>query len=174
MREFLDAMESLGDKLGPLLVQLPPDFTADERPALQSFLASLPSSFRFAVEFRHRSWLDDSTLDLLRENQVAWTNADLYYMPRRVELTTDFTYVRWLGDRRKITSMHAVQIDRRPELDTWAEKLEDFAGRVERVYGFANNHYSGHSPSDMRYLRQRLGLQDRAQPEDTPIQRTLL
>jgi uncharacterized protein YecE (DUF72 family) len=54
--------------------------------------------------------------------------------------------------------MDTVQIDRRPQLDAWAEKLDEIAKRVQRVYGFANNHYSGHSPADVRYLRERLGL----------------
>ncbi|HEX6507409.1 MAG TPA: DUF72 domain-containing protein, partial [Chloroflexota bacterium] len=99
---FLRVMSGLGRKLGPILIQLPPDFTVAERPALENFLPLLPDDFRFAIEFRHRSWLSDDTYDLLRSYRVAWTMIDLSYMPRHVELTTDFTYVRWLGDRRQI------------------------------------------------------------------------
>jgi len=158
MREFLATIQRLGSKLGAILIQLPPDFTADERPALEDFLASLPADYRFAAEFRHRSWLNEESFDLLRRHKVAWTIIDLWYMPRHVEITADFTYIRWLGRRRDIERMDAVQIDRRPQLDAWADKLDEIAKRVQRVYGFANNHYSGHSPADVRYLRERLGL----------------
>lgn len=172
--EFLHAIAGLAPKLGAILIQLPPDFAVDEQPALDSFLSILPTDVRFAVEFRHRSWLRDETYELLRRRGVAWTVIDLYYMPRRIELTGDFTYIRWLGDRRKIQRMDAVQIDRRGELDEWAEKIEDVSRRVERVYGFANNHYSGHSPSDIRHLRKRLGMPETAPLSRQPDQPTLL
>lgn len=170
--EFVEVMRELGPKLGPMLVQLPPDFRYDERDALRAFLAQLPDGFRFAVEFRHRSWLRAETYEILRERAAAWTNVDLWYMPRHVELTADFTYVRWLGERRKIQRMDAVQIDRSAELDAWAEELEHVSKRVQRIYGFANNHYSGHSPADIRHLRKRLGLPERDSPHQQ--QRTLL
>ncbi|GAC1639830.1 MAG: DUF72 domain-containing protein [Chloroflexota bacterium] len=154
--EFLHAITGLGDKLGAILIQMPPDFTIDERPALEDFLSHLPSDLRFALELRHRSWLQDGTYDLLAEHGVAWTMIDLSFMPKHVEVTTDFSYVRWLGDRHKIQRVHATQIERSAELDRWIEVLETVASKVERLYGFVNNHYSGHSPADVRYLRERL------------------
>jgi uncharacterized protein YecE (DUF72 family) len=172
--DFVRAMEPLGQKLGPLLIQLPPDFTVDEEDALRRFLAILPSGFRFAAEFRHRSWVKDETLDLLREHGVGWTSIDLVYMPRRAEVTSDFAYVRWLGDRRKIQRMDEVQIDRTADLDAWAVALDDVSKQVQRVYGFANNHYSGHSPADIRYLHQRLGKDDPGLPGRSTQQGTLL
>jgi uncharacterized protein YecE (DUF72 family) len=162
---FVDVMVRLGDKLGPLLIQLPPDFTTDERPPLERFLSLLPEGVGFAAEFRHRSWLNDETYELLRAHGVAWTMIDWRYLPIVPELTTDFSYVRWLGRREDIERVHATQIDRRERLDSWAETLDSVARRVERVYGFVNNHYSGHSPADVRYLRRSLGL-----PETVPIE----
>lgn len=162
--EFLQVMAGLESKLGAILIQLPPDFTRQERPALERFLARLPEGFRFAAEFRHRSWLADATYDLLRERRVAWTIIDLSFMPKSPVLTADFSYVRWLGDRRKIQRMHAVQIDRSRDLDAWAEKLDEIARDTERIYGFANNHYSGHSPADVRYLLHRLGIPEKSPP----------
>lgn len=172
--QFLRVMAGLGTKLGAILIQLPPDFTTDERPALESFIRKLPLDFRFAVEFRHRSWLSEETYELLRLHRVAWTMIDLIYMPRQIECTTDFTYVRWLGDRRQIQRMHETQLDRGPDLEAWAEQLENVAHRLERMYGFVNNHYSGHSPADVRFLKQRLQVPD-VQPEtNRPEQGTLL
>ncbi len=162
--DFLTVMEMLGPKLGPILLQFPPDFTVAERPALETFLALLPEEFRFAAEFRHRSWLNGDTYDLLRRHNVAWTMIDLQYMPRHVEITADFVYVRWLGDHKRITRMDSTQIDRRTDLDAWAEMLDDVSRHVQRIYGFANNHYSGHSPADIRYLSSHLGLGDPGVP----------
>lgn len=171
--EFLSVMEGLGPKLGPLLLQFPPDFTNQERPALEHFLSILPDDFRFAAEFRHRSWLNAETYDLLRRHGVAWTVIDLNYMPKHLEVTSDFVYVRWLGDHKKITRMDATQLDRRHELDAWAEALDEVARDVQRVYGFANNHYSGHSPADIRHLSARLGMPAREAPP-APHQGSLL
>lgn len=156
--EFLTVIDRLGPKLGPILIQLPPDFTYHEMPAVDAFIRRLPKTMRFAAEFRHRSWLRDETYELLREANVAFTMIDLPYMPVTLEVTTDFTYCRLLGDHRAIVKMHERQLDKSRELQTWSEELNRIAGKIERAYAFVNNHYSGHSPADVRVLRQNLGL----------------
>lgn len=169
MAAFLDVISRFEEKLGAVLLQMPPDFTFDEFDALSSFLSGLPDDVRFAVEFRHRSWLRDETYELLQKHSAAFTMIDLRYMPRIPEVTSDFVYVRWLGDRRRITQMDATQIDRRQELNRWADVLEDASRRAQRIYGFANNHYSGHSPADIRYLHRRLGIQPREGPKQASL-----
>ena len=174
MEEFLDVMAGLGGKLAAILVQLPPDFSADERPQLETFLGDLPRDTQFAVEFRHRSWVTEETLDLLRHLGMAWTCIDLSFMPKSFAVTTDFMYLRWLGNRKHIQQMDHTQIDRRPDLDAWIERIEDELKRVERIFGFVNNHYSGHSPADVRYLRRKLGMPDPLPPAPELEQGTLL
>ncbi|MBI2762074.1 MAG: DUF72 domain-containing protein [Chloroflexi bacterium] len=166
LHRFLDAMSPLGEKLGPVLVQLPPDFhaTDDNRAALQEFVHVLPEEYHFAAEFRHRSWLTDDTLDLLRQHGVAWTIIDMYYMPKRLDITSDFTYVRLLGDRRKIQQVDHIQIDRTGDLQTWADAFGRMSSEVTRAWVFVNNHYAGHSPQNVRQLRGMVGLP----PEATP------
>lgn len=161
---FLDAMAPLGDKLGPILLQFPPDFhaTDDDQAALDAFLRELPAEYQFAAEFRHRSWLTDETLDRLRQHGVAWTMIDMYYMPKRLDLTSDFTYVRLLGDRRKIQQVDRIQLDRTTELEAWSEVFGRISSEVRRTWVFVNNHYAGHSPASVRQLRMMLGLPPRA------------
>jgi uncharacterized protein YecE (DUF72 family) len=171
--EFLEAIGRLGDKLGAVLLQLPPDFTTAEEDAFQKFLPLVPRDLPLAVEVRHRSWHRDSTFELLKAHGIAWAITDLSYMPVRVELTAPFTYIRWLGDRRQIQRVHAVQIDRTARLTEWARTIDEIALRDVIVYGFVNNHYSGHSPADVRYLRAQLGLPGVEMPGH-PVQRTLL
>jgi uncharacterized protein YecE (DUF72 family) len=64
---FLDAAAALGDRLGPVLFQLPP-FLKKDAPRLRDFLAGLPAGCRAAFEFRHPSWFGDEVFGVLREN----------------------------------------------------------------------------------------------------------
>jgi uncharacterized protein YecE (DUF72 family) len=127
---------------------------------LQRALEALPRDLRWAVEFRHSGWLNDSVFALLREYGVAFTIQDLYYMPRHVEVTTpDLAYVRLQGKRREIVRMDAIQIERDEALDYWAEVVRELAARsVRTVIVAANNHYQGHSPGTVAALQRRLGL----------------
>ena len=97
---FVRTMADLGDRLGPLLLQLPPSFGVEGMGVLEDFLKRLPAGFRYAVEVRHRSWLGSDLPEMLREHGVALTLLDYPRMPRMEEATADFSYIRWLGDRR--------------------------------------------------------------------------
>jgi uncharacterized protein YecE (DUF72 family) len=159
---FLDAMTGLGEKLGPLLLQMPPSFPATEMAALESYLGSLPGGFRYAVELRHRSWTGKETLprllERLRGHGVALTLVQHAWMPALDEITAPFTYIRWLGRREDIPDddFSHVRIDRDVQLDRWAGQVAEYGRRGVTVYGYFNNHYQGHSPSSVRALRQRL------------------
>ncbi len=72
---LLKQVVALGDKLGPLLFQLPPNMKADVD-RLRSFLARLPPEGRAALEVRHASWLADEPLALLRDHNVAVVCSD--------------------------------------------------------------------------------------------------
>src|SRR6185503_6370716 len=60
--EFLDRARELGEKLGPILIQLGPDFGPTELPALAKFLPTLPSDIAFAIEFRDKTWIHDGVI----------------------------------------------------------------------------------------------------------------
>ncbi len=162
--EFCDRVRELGPKLGPVLVQLGPDFGPDERAALVEFLPLLPTDVRFAVEFRQQGWIRDHVLASLAEHQVALALTDGRWLPRDTVLdlvarpTTDFHYIRWMGPNRDLEDFSRVQIDRTPELDAWSDALRAMAPRRIAVYGYFNNHYAGHSPASARELQRRLGL----------------
>ena len=72
---FLRAVNPLGERLGPTLFQLPPNFKKD-MDRLQGFLAALPRSWPAAMEFRHPSWFDDQVFDVLRSSDVALVAVD--------------------------------------------------------------------------------------------------
>jgi uncharacterized protein YecE (DUF72 family) len=147
---FVRTMELLGDRLGPLLLQLPPSFAVEGMGVLEDFLADLPQGFRYAVEVRHKSWLGSDLPEMLREHGAALTLIDYPRMPRMEEATAAFVYIRWLGDRRESPSGHTgPKRDRRDDLRWWSERVDRFLSEGREVFAYANNHYQNHSPSTL-------------------------
>ena len=147
---FVRTMEELGDRRGPLLLQLPPSFTVEGMDALERFLDGLPKGFRYAVEVRHRSWVGSDLPALLREHRAALTLVDYPRMPRMEEATADFAYVRWLGNRREFPSGHThPKKDRSEDLRWWSGLVDRFLSENKTVFAYANNHYQNHSPSTL-------------------------
>jgi uncharacterized protein YecE (DUF72 family) len=156
---FLRTMAELGDRLGPLLLQLPPSFDVEGMGVLEDFLRRLPEGFRYAVEVRHRSWLGSDLTALLRERGVALTLIDYPRMPRMEEATADFSYIRWLGNRREFPEGHThLKKDRDDDLLWWSDLVGRFLEEGRTVFAYANNHYQNHSPSTLeRFLKIRRG-----------------
>ena len=175
---FFDRARELGTKLGPVLIQLGPDFGPAELPALVAFLPLLPPDIRFAVEFRQRGWINDGVLALLAEHDVALALTDARWIPRKQMMqlatrpTADFVYVRWMGPDRTIVDYSRVQVDRSRELELWAGVLWPLALKGHSVYGYVNNHFAGHSPESAREL-QRLLRQTPVDPARLGEQLTL-
>ena len=166
---FLERARLLGPKLGPILVQMGPDFVPPEFGALAEFVPRLPRDVRFAVEVRHHRWMRDDALpdllSLLAEHNVALALSDGKWIPRETmtELalrpTADFHYVRWMGPNRDLTDFSRVQVDRSAEIEAWAGVLRALQGpgRGMDVFGYMNNHFAGHSPASARDLQRLLG-----------------
>ena len=156
---FVETMRRLGDKLGPLLLQFSYEFGPERFRDLARYLEQLPSDLCFVVEIRNRDWYDTEICDMLRERGVALALHDLYYMPRREDVTADFVYVRWLGRRADLERFDRVQLDRRDEEDWWAEHVLRFLDQGLTVFGYFNNHWAGHSPDSALGFLARLGRQ---------------
>ncbi|HKW50589.1 MAG TPA: DUF72 domain-containing protein, partial [Candidatus Eisenbacteria bacterium] len=167
----LGAMEELGEKLGPLLIQFPyfrPDVFASVGAflsRLEPFLESLPTGRAFALEVRNKAWVGDALLSALRRHRVAFALIDLPWMPmvdtlirKHDVVTSDFAYTRWLGDRKgiemKTDRWDKVIVDRTPEMERWVPALASILERNIDVYGYFNNHYAGHAPGSIELLRE--------------------
>lgn len=161
---FYDRARELGEKLGPVLIQLGPDFGPVELPALAKLLPTLPRDIRFSVEFRQRGWISDGVMALLAEHDVGLTLSDARWIPRKQMLalasrpTSNFLYVRWMGAQRDVVDYSRIQIDRTAELEQWAGVLWPLALKGVSVYGYVNNHFAGHSPQSARELQRLLKL----------------
>ena len=131
MAAFLDALDRLGDTLGPVLVQVPETVKVDRR-ALATFLSSMPQDLRLAFEFHHPSWHEDGTLRLLSDHEAALVLTDEGDSAPRLTLTAGFTYVRLRRD------------DDRPEaIEEWAERLGMLTRRGIDVYAFVKHDRRG-------------------------------
>lgn len=167
LMEFCERARGLEEKLGAILVQLPPDFSPRAWAALERFVPLLPADLRFAIEFRDRAWLSGELGErlggLLSEYKIALALVDSPWIPRELALrwaarpTTDFAYVRWLGTR-ELTEFSRVQIEREPEFQEWAAGLTVLRERVATIYGYFNNFYQGHAPGSANRFKELLGL----------------
>lgn len=147
MHEFLAVMAHLGAKLGPVLIQLPPDFTTQEQTNLADFLAQLPTDMCFAVEFRHRSWEGSGTVDLLQKYGVCFAAADYIHLPPTLYRTTDFLYLRFIGEHGRFQEKDQERLDVSGRLAHWHEQIQPHLPHINTVYAFFNNDFSGHSPT---------------------------
>jgi uncharacterized protein YecE (DUF72 family) len=172
---FLRAIEPLTPKLHVILVQLPPSFSPkDGRATLRSFISQLPHDFRFAIEFRHLGWHRPQIIRLLETHRICWVWADtsplnernlapFEFQPR----TTDFLYVRLLGDYitkynrdgKRVHRYGKLLWKREAALESWALKIERQLPVVRAVYAYVNNHFEGFAPESAQRLAGRLGFE---------------
>ena len=167
---FVDTMDILDDKLGPMIFQFPyfnrsVFRTADEFLArLKAFLPKLPADYKFAIEIRNKSWLTEEFADLLHKHKVALVLVDRPRMPRPEEwlrgfnpITADWTYIRWLGDRKGIEEItktfNKVVVDRKEDIRSWVDVCYQIKKRGVLIYAYANNHYAGHGPATIEQFR---------------------
>ena len=170
LAEFLDVAAELGPKLGVVLLQFGPHHRADELPDLARLLAPLPDAWpavRFAVEFRHASWLAPPTYRVLRGAGVALVASDLDDLPGAAGIvpTADFLYVRLLGKHGRFESDDRELFDPTPRLTWWRDRLRRAADHAKpaAVWALSNNDFAGHAPAT---LRRFAGLVGAALPGD--------
>jgi len=144
---FLAGARRLGDKLGPILVQLPPRWPVQlER--LEAFLDAAPGDVRWAVEFRDPTWLCDDVYRLLRRYGAALCVHDLID-DHPVELTADWVYLRYHGAGRRYGGCYAPQ-----KLSAEARRIRSWLAEGLDVFAFFNNDAHGYAPANAQQLRR--------------------
>ncbi|PYK59381.1 MAG: DUF72 domain-containing protein [Verrucomicrobia bacterium] len=112
LRYFYDVVSGLGEKLGPVLFQLPPNFRKDTF-VLGDFVNGLPGGMRAAFEFRHESWFDEEVFDLLKTSKAALCIADSEKLTAPKVSTANWGYLRLRReDYSKIDIEHWVEFVR--------------------------------------------------------------
>jgi uncharacterized protein YecE (DUF72 family) len=158
IQEFLDRVLLLEDKLGVVLIQLPPSFHSSNQSVLDAFLEDLPGGIRYAVEFRHRSWYTSKSAEILARYNVCWAATEYKNLPKSVPATADFQYVRFIGHHGRFDSFASVKVDVSDDLKWWQKRFIDQVTRTESFYVFFNNDFSGYAPETCNQFKQYLGL----------------
>ena len=137
----------LGEKLGPILYQLPPRWKVNiDR--LREFLALLPTDVRHVMEFRDESWLVDEVFDLLREHSVGLCIMSAPGLPRIMKVTAPFVYIRMHSGGEDTEGNYE-----EPQLEWWAEQVTNFLKDID-VYVYFNNDYKGFAVKNALRLKE--------------------
>jgi len=144
------AAGGLGDRLGPILYQLPPRWRADP-PRLARFVAGLPSGQAASFEFRDPSWYGDAVLRVLADAGcvLAFAVGGTLTTPPDVPAVGPFRYVRFHHGSGGIGFADE-------ELAPWAERLAAEAAAGRAAYAYFNNDPDGHALDDARRFRAML------------------
>ena len=150
-RRFFELVTTLGDKLGPILFQLPPHWHANPE-RLARFLASLPAGLRFAFEFRDESWFAAPVYRLLERHRAALCAYDLDGHQSPVRMTADFAYARLHGPDGPYRGRYTGQ-----SLAGWARRLLDWQRAGLDAYCYFDNDEAGYAAGDALRLLAMLG-----------------
>ncbi len=171
---FYAAMRAFGPKLGCVLAQFDAGFGRDQEPCLREALDAFPRDVRTAFEFRDPAWYDTDVQALLESRGLALAFSDAPFVPRELFAAllswteAPFAYVRLLGARDAVDRFDRARLERGDDIAWWAHIVRSLPATVETVYGYANNHYQGHSPATVRALYDALGIAHDRPPTTQP------
>lgn len=145
-------LTALGDRCGPLLVQLPPTLEYDY-PRLSWFLQRIPTGRRVALEFRHPSWHHDAVFALLQQHRAAYCVMSGAHLPCVLRATADFVYIRLHGP-----DPHHLYAGSYPENDLrwWADRIREWESTGKEVFAYFNNDGEGNAVRNALRLRELL------------------
>ena len=165
---FLQSMIPLRDKILALLIQLPPSLKITEGlDNLRQVVSELDTKFRYAVEVRDRSWFQDLAYNFFANNNICMVWSQLAELRTPPIVTTDFLYIRLIGDRSiDEKDFGKIQKDRVIEMKKWSSKVkrvikqEEGGGRknINLAIVSANNHYAGFGPGTANIFRKMVDL----------------
>ena len=144
---FLDHAAALGDKLGPVLFQLPPSWNINAD-RLKAFLKLLPADHRYTFEFRNTTWYDPSVYELLRAHNVAFCIYELDKHQSPMEITADFVYVRLHGPGGKYQGRYSLDA-----LRDWVSQCKSWQREGKDVFVYFDNDEAGHAAFNAQELK---------------------
>jgi uncharacterized protein YecE (DUF72 family) len=152
LERFLSRVRLLGDRLGPILYQLPPRWRCN-LPRLRDFLAILPRDLSHVFEFRDPSWMNEDVFAALEEYGAALCVISHPTMSCPVRVTSDVVYVRMHGAQTLYASRYSEE-----ELQWWAGRVRETLAGGRQVYVYFNNDAFGYAVQNARRLGELAGL----------------
>lgn len=146
LNRFSEVLKTLGEKLGPVLFQVPPSLKNDAA-LLRNFLAIVPANLRSAFEFRHVSWFNDETFAALKSKNAALCIADTEELTTPAVATARFGYFR-------LRNPAYTKVD----IARWAKVIGEHDGKTKDIFVYFKHEDSGVGPKFARQLLDDLGI----------------
>ncbi|MDB6026215.1 MAG: hypothetical protein JWM68_2438 [Verrucomicrobiales bacterium] len=154
LEKYFERIIPLQEHLGPILWQLAPNFhnNPENLERVENFLKALPRQFRHALEFRHPSWVETSTYEILSKYSAANVWLSSQRMPVDFTITADFVYLRFHGLANGAAHDYSEE-----ELKPWAERLIGAAEQGKPCFVYFNNDWNTRAPSNAKTLMELVG-----------------
>ena len=157
LQYIFESTQVLKEKIGAIVIQLPPSFKLDLE-KLEAFLIFFTKEarskeyiFDIAIEFRNKYWFVEEAYVLLRKYNVALVAAQSSRYPGAREITADFAYIRLHGPKELFASKYTAE-----ELQEWATYIKKIQKKVKRIYVYFNNDYYGYALVNAKELMELL------------------
>ena len=167
LSQFYENIEPLKDKILTLLIQLPPSYELKEGlDTFRNYDFFFDDTYRYAIEVRHSSWFNELAYNMFRNSNISlvWSQMDVLQTPPVI--TTDFIYLRLIGDRSiQESNFGKLQRDRSLEMKGWADKISQLDEQEKSLkIGIvaANNHYGGFGPGTVNMFREMMNLEPKS------------
>ena len=148
---FYERINLLGERLGPVLFQLPPRWQMD-LDRLSNFLGHLPGGYQHTIEFRNPNWHRNAVYDLLSQNGVAFCIYDFNYYQSPIITTADFVYIRLHGPGQAYRDPYDLDM-----LNRWADRIRGWVAQGKDVYCYFDNTFHGYAWENAKSLLEMLG-----------------
>jgi len=169
--EFVDKISPLkiADKLGAILIQLPPSFTVNDFRNIERFLDKLPNNntgnnYDYAIEFRHPSWGTEGPWEMLKHYNIAAVITDspskenLQFLSDVIVTTENHSFIRFRGRNTKRHYWYYYHYSKE-ELKPWADKVSQIRNQTKVLRMYFNNHYGGNAVLNALQFKEMTGTE---------------
>ena len=150
IEKYFDRIAGLGQKLGPIVWQLPPQWEVNAE-RLEDFLEALPKRRRYAFELRNPTWHNDEIYSILRHHNAAFCIFQIAGMFSGIQLTADFTYVRLHGPAGAYQGSYSQDV-----LGRWSDQLREWDRHLRAAYIYFDNDQAAYAAENALALKQML------------------
>ena len=147
-RKLFSRIKHLKKKAGPVLFQLPPHWSYNKQ-RFEKFIKAMPGKYRYAFEFREKSWWNDEVLNLLEKYNAAYCIYELAGTITPKEVTADFVYIRLHGPDGKYQGNYSNR-----QLSGWAGSISAWQKKNKDVYIYFDNDDSGYAAKNAQQLQK--------------------
>lgn len=150
--DFIDKVNHLGEKLGPILFQLPPSWKIN-LDRLAYFLNLLPKGYRYVFEFRNATWYNKAIYELLATKNVAFCIYELDGHLSPLTVTADFVYIRLHGPGAKYQGSYQDK-----DLETWVTFMRQQTDAGKDVFVYFDNDQAGYAAFNAKRMLELVGV----------------